>query len=180
MKKKTTIVAVSALLVSATLAITSIYHGRMALALKKTLNDAYSINAFQAVKNNPSANVTLSTINNNEINMTTSGLSVNGDNLVLAAGGYLEVARDELHPFNNGIAGLTSLTTDMVGRIEYSYPDQLYVVDDAIDGNYTFPESVKPSYFKLYNDSENPVELSSLTINYSCTETTSSDRKSVV
>ena len=174
MKKKTTVVAVSALLVSATLAITSIYHGRMALALKKTLNDAYSINAFQAIKNNPSANVTLNTINNNEINMTTSGLSVNGDNLVLAAGGYLEVARDELHPFNNGIAGLTSLTTDMVGRIEYSYPDQLYVVDDAIDGNYTFPESVKPSYFKLYNDSENPVELSSLTINYSCTETTSS------
>lgn len=141
--------------------------------LSKATN-AYAINAFDFAKLNPATNVVLSTNNNNSINMTTSGLSVSGNKLILAPGGYLEVARDDELPFKNAINGLTSIETDMVGRIEYSYPDQLYVVDDAIDCNYTFPESVKPSYFKLYNDSENPVELSSLTINYSCTETTSS------
>lgn len=134
----------------------------------------FSINAFETVKNNPSANVTIITSKNNEITMHTSGLSVDGNNLVLASGGYLEVARDELHPFNNALSGLTSLTTDMVGRIEFSYPDQLYSVDDVINGNYAFPDSVKPSFFKIYNDSENPVQLSYLTINYSCEETTSS------
>ena len=141
--------------------------------LSKATN-AYTINAFDFAKLNPSTNVVLSTNNNNSINMTTSGLSVSGNKLILAPGGYLEVARDDELPFKNAINGLTSIETDMVGRIEYSYLDQLYIVDDALAGPFSFPADVKPSFFKLYNDDENPVEISSLLINYSCEETTSS------
>ena len=143
------------------------------LRLSKAAN-AYAINAFDFAKLNPSTNVVLSTNNNNSINMTTSGLSVSGNKLILAPGGYLEVARNDELPFKNAINGLTSIETDMVGRIEYSYLDQLYIVDDALAGPFSFPADVKPSFFKLYNDDENPVEISSLLINYSCEETTSS------
>ena len=70
---------------------------------------AYAINAFNFAKLNPSTNVVLSTNNNNSINMTTSGLSVSGNKLILAPGGYLEVARDDELPFKNAINGLTSI-----------------------------------------------------------------------
>ena len=128
----------------------------------------YNLDAFAFYRANPGSQVTLTTVNGNGIVLNANGVTVDGNKLVIAPDGYLEVARDDLKANLNALDGLTKITTDFVGRIEYSHRDKAVIFDDAISGNYTFNADHKPSFFKLHNDSDANVEMTSFNIEYSC------------
>lgn len=128
----------------------------------------YSINAFAAYSTNPGSQVTMRTSENNEVVLSADHVNVVGETLVVEPDGYLQIARDESKEFLNALTGLSGVTTDFVGRIEYSYLDKVATYDDAISGNYTFTIGDRPAFVKLYNDSDENRELTSLTFEYDC------------
>ena len=99
----------------------SMFYKQDTLSIRTRADKTYVIDAFSAVKSNLGATVNLTTENGNHVDLSTSGVTVSGNKLVVAPGGYLEIARDETKEFKNAIDGLTQLTTDFVGRISYSY-----------------------------------------------------------
>ena len=131
-------------------------------------DDAYTINAFEAYRESPGASVSVATTLGNEIVLSTDGVAVAGEKITIAPGGYIEVARDAGKEHLNALDGLKSITTDFEGRIAYSYRDQVVTYDDAVSGNFTFPEDHAPSFFKLYNNSVEAKEVNSLGITYNC------------
>ena len=141
---------------------------RSKIALTRTQADNYTLYAFDAYCDNPGASVAMTTSLGNQIVLSTSGASVSGNKIAIAPGGYLEVARDGTKENLNAIDGLTSIETDFEGRIAYSYRDQVATYDDAVDGTYNFPAEHAPSFFKLYNDSNETREVGSFDIKYNC------------
>lgn len=141
---------------------------RSKIALTRTHADNYTLYAFDAYCDNPGASVAMTTSLGNQIVLSSSGASVSGNKIAIAPGGYLEVARDGTKENLNAIDGLTSIETDFEGRIAYSYRDQVATYDDAVDGNYNFPAEHAPSFFKLYNDSNETREVGSFDIKYNC------------
>ena len=167
MKKKTLVATLlSSALVVGTLVGVAV--SKRKIAFSRTHADNYTLYAFDAYCDNPGSSVAMTTSLGNQIVLSTSGASVSGNKIALAPGGYLEVARDGTKENLNAIDGLTSIETDFEGRIAYSYRDQVATYDDAVDGTYNFPTEHAPSFFKLYNDSNETREVGSFDIKYNC------------
>lgn len=129
-----------------------------------------NINTFDDTVNNDVA----TTVNGNDIDFEYYNYVASGTSHILSQYGYIQNTT-----VISGIKTLTiSLLEDANLTISYGWKSEEYVVDDIIMNQskltYDF-EDERPSYFKITNNSENSVTISSISITYSCVKTKKPD-----